>query len=49
MEVSSFSLRTVYNSRVEKTVEAEVNGSSAAAPSGASTGTHEALCFVPED
>ncbi|MFB6265648.1 MAG: enolase, partial [Candidatus Nanohaloarchaea archaeon] len=48
MELSSFSLRTIYNSRVEKTVEAEVNGCTAAAPSGASTGTHEALCFVPD-
>ncbi|MDY6776958.1 MAG: enolase C-terminal domain-like protein [Candidatus Nanohaloarchaea archaeon] len=49
MKVESLSLRTVYNSRVEKTVEAEVNGEVAAAPSGASTGSHEALCFVPEN
>ncbi len=49
MRIDSFSLRTIYNSRVEPTLEAVVNGHSAAAPSGASTGTHEALCFVPDD
>ncbi|MDY6770254.1 MAG: enolase C-terminal domain-like protein [Candidatus Nanohaloarchaea archaeon] len=49
MRVDSFSLRIIYNSRVEPTVEAAVNGCRAAAPSGASTGTHEALCFVPDD
>lgn len=49
MEIQSFSLRTIYNSRVEETVEAEINGYRAAAPSGASTGTHEALCFVPDN
>ncbi|MDY6761930.1 MAG: enolase C-terminal domain-like protein [Candidatus Nanohaloarchaea archaeon] len=49
MHIDDFSLRIIYNSRVEPTVEAEVNGVRAAAPSGASTGTHEALCFVPDD
>ncbi|MCJ7479309.1 MAG: enolase [Candidatus Nanohaloarchaeota archaeon QJJ-7] len=49
MEISSLSLREVYDSRVESTVEAEINGEIAAAPSGASTGTHEALCFVPDN
>lgn len=49
MRVESFSLRTIYNSRVHPTVEAEVNGHRAAAPSGASTGTYEAHCFVPDD
>lgn len=49
MDIDSFSLRIIYNSRVEPTLEAVVNGHTAAAPSGASTGTHEALCFVPDD
>ncbi|MFB6076906.1 MAG: enolase, partial [Candidatus Nanohaloarchaea archaeon] len=49
MKIDTFDLRTIYNSRVSPTVEAEVNGHRAAAPSGASTGTHEALCFVPDD
>lgn len=49
MILQSFSLRTIYTSRVNPTVEAEINGVIAAAPSGASTGTHEAACFVPDD
>ncbi|MDY6766111.1 MAG: enolase C-terminal domain-like protein [Candidatus Nanohaloarchaea archaeon] len=49
MHIDDFSLRIIYNSRVEPTVEATVNGVRAAAPSGASTGTHEALCFVPDN
>lgn len=49
MQVESLDLRTIYNSRVNPTVEAVINGSRAAAPSGASTGTHEAHCFVPDD
>lgn len=49
MHIESLDLRVIYNSRVKPTVEAEINGVTAAAPSGASTGTHEALCFVPED
>ncbi len=49
MRVDSIDLRIIYNSRVDPTVEAVVNGTRAAAPSGASTGTHEALCFVPDD
>ncbi len=49
MQVESVSLRTIYTSRVNLTVEAEINGTTAAAPSGASTGTHEAHCFVPDN
>lgn len=49
MQIDELSLRVIYNSRVQPTVEAVVNGARAAAPSGASTGTHEALCFVPDD
>lgn len=48
MHIDSFTLRTIYDSRVNPTVEAEINGVTAAAPAGASTGTHEAACFVPE-
>lgn len=49
MEIDQFRLRTIYDSRVNPTVEAEINGHRAAAPSGASTGSHEAKCFVPDD
>lgn len=49
MRVKSLDLRIIYNSRVNTTVEAVVNGVKAAAPSGASTGTHEAHCFIPDD
>ncbi len=49
MQINSFTLRTIYDSRVNPTVEAEINGVTAAAPAGASTGTHEARCHVPPD
>lgn len=49
MRIESFTLRTIYTSRANLTVEAEINGVTAAAPSGASTGTHEAHCFVPDE
>ena len=48
MEINSFELRQVIDSRTKQTVEAEINGNYGKAPSGASTGTHEAKCFVPE-
>ncbi|MFB6245569.1 MAG: enolase C-terminal domain-like protein [Candidatus Nanohaloarchaea archaeon] len=48
MDIDSFSLRTILDSRTRKTVEAEVNSASGSAPSGASTGEHEAKCFHPE-
>lgn len=49
MQVESFKLREIIDSRTKPTVEAEVNGVSGKAPSGASTGKHEAECFVPEN
>ena len=48
MNVRELHLREILDSRVNYTVEATVNGEKASAPSGASTGTHEAKCFVPE-
>ncbi len=48
MKVNSIRLREIIDSRTKPTVEAEVNGCSGKAPSGASTGKHEAKCFVPE-
>ncbi|MFO7793406.1 MAG: enolase C-terminal domain-like protein [Candidatus Nanohaloarchaea archaeon] len=48
MKVENLKLRKILDSRVNYTVEAEINGERAAAPSGASTGTHEAKCFVPD-
>jgi len=49
MKINSISLRKILDSRARYTVEAEINEYSGKAPSGASTGTHEAKCFVPED
>lgn len=49
MEIQDFQLRIIYNSRVQPTVEAAINGHTAAAPSGASTGSHEAHCHVPDN
>lgn len=48
MEVKNIRLREIIDSRTKPTVEAEINDSYGKAPSGASTGTHEAKCFVPE-
>ncbi len=48
MEIESLELREIIDSRTKPTVEAEVNDSYGKAPSGASTGKHEAKCFVPE-
>jgi enolase len=48
MRIESFGLRQIIDSRTKPTVEAEINDSYGKAPSGASTGTHEAKCFVPE-
>lgn len=48
MKIDSIVLREIIDSRTKPTVEAEVNGSVGKAPSGASTGRHEAEAFVPE-
>lgn len=48
MKIGSIELREIIDSRTNPTVEAEINGSYGKAPSGASTGTHEAKCFVPD-
>ena len=48
MNIRELQLRKILDSRVNYTVEATVNGEKASAPSGASTGTHEAKCFVPD-
>lgn len=48
MKIESLELREIIDSRTKPTVEAEINGSSGKAPSGASTGRHEVKCFVPE-
>ncbi len=48
MKINSFQLREIIDSRTKPTVEAEINSSYGKAPSGASTGRHEAKCFVPE-
>lgn len=49
MELNSVSLRKIIDSRTNPTVEAEINGSPGAAPSGASAGSHEASSEVPEN
>lgn len=48
MEIKSLKLREIIDSRTKPTVEAEINSSYGKAPSGASTGRHEAEAFVPE-
>lgn len=48
MEIRNIELRQIIDSRTKPTVEAEINNSYGKAPSGASTGTHEAKCFVPD-
>lgn len=48
MNLDSLELTKILNSRTNYTIEAKVNDTKASAPSGASTGTHEAKCFVPE-
>jgi len=48
MKIDSIQLRKIIDSRTQPTVEAEINGSYGKAPSGASTGAHEASCHVPE-
>jgi len=49
MKIDSIKLRKILDSRANYTVEAEINGFSSKAPSGASKGTHEAKCFVSDD
>lgn len=48
MKIKSLRLREIIDSRTKPTVEAEINGNYGKAPSGASTGRHEAEAFVPE-
>ncbi|MDY6771617.1 MAG: enolase C-terminal domain-like protein [Candidatus Nanohaloarchaea archaeon] len=49
MQIDELGLYTVMDSRTNPTILAEINGTTAAAPSGASTGSHEARGFVPDD
>ncbi|MCJ7429569.1 MAG: enolase [Candidatus Nanohaloarchaeota archaeon QJJ-5] len=49
MEIDDLGLYRVFDSRADETVAASVNGVTAAAPAGASRGTHEAASFVPDD
>lgn len=48
MKIESIQLREIIDSRTKPTVEAEVNNAVGKAPSGASTGRHEAEAFVPK-
>jgi len=48
MKIKSLDLFEIIDSRTKATIEASINEYSGKAPSGASTGTHEAKCFVPE-
>ncbi|MCJ7450577.1 MAG: enolase [Candidatus Nanohaloarchaeota archaeon QJJ-9] len=48
LEIKNLKLWKVFNSRLEPTVAASINGNTSKAPSGASTGSHEAEAFVPE-
>ena len=48
MRIDLIQLREIIDSRTKPTVEAEINNSYGKAPSGASTGRHEAKCHVPE-
>lgn len=49
MEVERLGLLEILNSRTDPTVEAVINGAKGKAPSGASDGTHESSCHVPEN
>lgn len=49
MKIKDFSIREIIDSRTKPTIEAEINQNLGKAPSGASTGAHEAKCFVPEN
>jgi enolase len=49
MRIDDLELREIIDSRTQPTIEAEINESYGKAPSGASTGEHEAKCFVPEN
>jgi enolase len=49
MQIHSIEVREIIDSRTQPTIEAEINESYGKAPSGASTGEHEAKCFVPEN
>jgi enolase len=48
MKIQNLELREIIDSRTKPTVEAEINDSYGKAPSGASTGEHEAKCHVPQ-
>jgi enolase len=49
MQIDDLGLYTVMDSRTNPTVMAEINTATGTAPSGASTGSHEARGFVPDD
>lgn len=49
MKIRNLEIREIIDSRTKPTVETEINDSFGKAPSGASTGRHEAKCFVPEN
>ena len=49
MEIDQLNIREIIDSRTNSTVEGEINSELGKAPSGASTGVHEAKCFVPEN
>ena len=49
MKIDELAIREIIDSRTNPTLEAEINNEFGKAPSGASTGTHEAKCFVPDN
>ena len=48
MQVDELNTTEIIDSRTKPTVLTKINGKTGKAPSGASTGEHEAACFVPE-
>lgn len=48
MNIKELQIREIIDSRTKPTIETEINNSYGKAPSGASTGEHEAKCFVPD-
>lgn len=49
MDIDGLHLDRVIDSRTNPTVACTINGSTAMAPAGASAGSHEASCFVPDN
>jgi len=49
MRINGFHLDRVIDSRTNPTVACTLNGNTAMAPAGASAGSHEASCFVPDN